>query len=64
MTPCELSEARRDLGFPTQNDFAAYLGVSRAAVARWETGTTAIPGPIERIIELLEELHDHDSMES
>ena len=55
MKPSEFVEARRKLGFHTQNELAAYLSVSRAAVARWETGTTPVPGPVRRVVELLKE---------
>jgi len=42
MEPLELKATREKLGF-TQSQLASELGVHRVAVARWETGTRAIP---------------------
>lgn len=53
MTAPEFAAARRKLGFATQADLANYLGVSRNAVCRWETGVTPVPGPVLRSLKLL-----------
>lgn len=53
MTGLELKEWRRKLGL-TQEDLARRLGVIRLTVARWETGTRAIPSFLQLALEALE----------
>ena len=50
-----IAETRRKLGFTSQLKFANYLGVTRDSVARWENAVTPLPGPVARVIELLDE---------
>ena len=35
-------------------DLAAFLGVTKGAVSRWENGDRQIPGPVERLMLLLD----------
>jgi transcriptional regulator with XRE-family HTH domain len=53
MTGLELKEWRRKRGL-TQDDLARRLGVIRLTVARWETGTRAIPSFLSLALEALE----------
>ena len=53
MTGQELKEWRRKRGL-TQMDLARRLGVIRLTVARWETGTRAIPSFLPLALEALE----------
>ena len=36
-------------------DLAAFLGVTKGAVSRWESDERKIPGPVERLMLLLDE---------
>jgi transcriptional regulator with XRE-family HTH domain len=38
----------------TQAQAAAALNASQSAVSRWQTGERAIPGPVVRLIQLLD----------
>jgi transcriptional regulator with XRE-family HTH domain len=53
MTGQELKEWRRKREL-TQEDLARRLGVIRLTVARWETGTRAIPSFLPLALEALE----------
>ncbi|MCL5123045.1 MAG: helix-turn-helix domain-containing protein [Deltaproteobacteria bacterium] len=53
MTGKELQEWRRKRGL-TQEGLARRLGVIRLTVARWETGTRAIPSFLPLALEALE----------
>jgi transcriptional regulator with XRE-family HTH domain len=53
MTGKELQEWRRKRGL-TQEALALRLGVIRVTVARWETGTRAIPAFLSLALEALE----------
>jgi transcriptional regulator with XRE-family HTH domain len=53
MTGKELQEWRRRMGL-TQEGLAQRLGVIRLTVARWETGTRAIPSFLPLALEALE----------
>lgn len=48
-----LIRLRKELGF-SQRDFAREFQVSCAAVALWEKGARAIPGPVMKLIEMYE----------
>lgn len=39
----------------TQKDFAAFIGVSKVTVERWETGDKPIEGPVAMLISMLTE---------
>lgn len=58
MTPTQLMCARQKLRFRTQTELAEYLGVSRNAVTRWETGFTPVPQPVILVMQLLQQLED------
>lgn len=53
MTGQDLKEWRRKMGL-TQEDLARRLDVIRLTVARWETGTRAIPSFLPLALEALE----------
>ena len=53
MTGNELQEWRRKWGL-SQEGLAQRLGVIRVTVARWETGTRAIPSFLSLALEALE----------
>lgn len=46
-------ELRKKLGW-SQRKLAEELGVTSAAVARWESGERNISGPVKKLMELLE----------
>ncbi|MCR5208641.1 MAG: helix-turn-helix domain-containing protein [Lachnospiraceae bacterium] len=48
----EIKRLRDKLGL-TQKDFAAFVGVSKATVERWESGDDKITGPIVLLMEIL-----------
>ena len=39
----------------TMDQLAVFLGVTKAAVSRYESGNRPIPGPVARLMKLLEE---------
>ena len=39
----------------TMDQLAVYLGVTKAAVSRYESGSRPIPGPVGRLMRLLDE---------
>ena len=45
MSPEELRTAMRALGYRTQTDLAAAIGVSRSAVSLWLEGKVGVPAP-------------------
>ena len=49
MTPEQMKEARAELGL-SQPQFATAIGVSSAAVKKWEQGGNPIPLSIELLI--------------
>ena len=54
MTPQQLRDARAGLGL-TAAQLARAVGVaSERTVTRWEAGQRAIPGPVERLIGLMQ----------
>ena len=52
MTPDDFRAWRAALGW-SQTQAAAELRVTPLTVKRWEAGTSPIPGPITRLMELL-----------
>ncbi len=52
MTPKAVKAIRTRLGL-SQTAFAAKIGVTRDAVARWEAGNRRMSEPISRLIERL-----------
>ena len=53
MSPDELKAAMRVLGYKTQNDVAAAIGVSRSAVSLWLDGKVGVPRPVAMLLRML-----------
>ncbi len=53
MPPDELRSAMRTLGYRTQNDLAAAIGVSRSAVSLWLEGKVGVPRPVAMLLRML-----------
>lgn len=53
MSPAELRGAMRALGYRTQNDLAAAIGVSRSAVSLWLEGKVGVPRPVAMLLRML-----------
>ena len=53
MSPDELKSAMRVLGYKTQNDVAAAIGVSRSAVSLWLDGKVGVPRPVAMLLRML-----------
>ena len=53
MSPDELRSAMRTLGYRTQNDLAAAIGVSRSAVSLWLEGKVGVPRPVGMLLRML-----------
>ena len=53
MSPDELRSAMRTLGYRTQNDLAAAIGVSRSAVSLWLEGKVGVPRPVAMLLRML-----------
>lgn len=53
MSPEELTQAMRKLGFRTQGELANAIGVSRSAVSLWLEGKIGVPRPVAMLIRML-----------
>ncbi|HYG29814.1 MAG TPA: helix-turn-helix domain-containing protein [Allosphingosinicella sp.] len=53
MSPDELRRAMRTLGYRTQNELAAAIGVSRSAVSLWREGKVGVPRPVAMLLRML-----------
>ncbi|UUR08490.1 helix-turn-helix domain-containing protein [Sphingomonas glaciei] len=53
MAPEELRSHMRALGYRTQNDLAAAIGVSRSAVSLWLEGKVGVPRPVAMLLRML-----------
>ena len=53
MSPEELRSAMRTLGYRTQADLAAAIGVSRSAVSLWLEGKVGVPRPVAMLLRML-----------
>ncbi len=53
MAPDELRAHMRRLGFKTQADLAAAIGVSRSAVSLWLEGKVGVPRPVAMLLRML-----------
>jgi transcriptional regulator with XRE-family HTH domain len=53
MSPDELRQAMRTLGYRTQADLAAAIGVSRPAVSLWLDGKVGVPRPVAMLLRML-----------
>ncbi|MDQ3079503.1 MAG: helix-turn-helix domain-containing protein [Pseudomonadota bacterium] len=53
MPPEELRTHMRRLGYRTQADLAAAIGVSRSAVSLWLEGKVGVPRPVAMLLRML-----------
>ena len=53
MAPEDLRTHMRKLGFKTQTDLAAAIGVSRSAVSLWLEGKVGVPRPVAMLLRML-----------
>ena len=53
MAPAELRAAMDALGYRTQGDLAAAIGVSRSAVSLWLEGKVGVPRPVGMLLRML-----------
>ncbi len=53
MSPAELRAAMDALGYRTQGDLAAAIGVSRSAVSLWLEGKVGVPRPVGMLLRML-----------
>ena len=53
MSPDELRANMRKLGYRTQTDLAAAIGVSRSAVSLWLEGKVGVPRPVAMLLRML-----------
>ncbi len=58
LSPTEVRFLRKQMDL-TQADLAARLGCDTQTVARWEKGTTALPGPEEKLLRATFLAHDN-----
>jgi len=54
MTPKQFRMIRLR-GEYSMNDLTAFLGVTKGAISKWESGARPIPGPVARLMLLLDE---------
>lgn len=53
MSPEELRTHMRALGYRTQSDLAAAIGVSRSAVSLWLEGKVGVPRPVAMLLRMM-----------
>ena len=53
MSPDEVRSHMRTLGYKTQNDLAAAIGVSRSTVSLWLEGKVGVPRPVAMLLRML-----------
>jgi len=53
MSPDELRTNMRRLGYRTQSDLAAAIGVSRSSVSLWLEGKIGVPRPVAMLLWML-----------
>jgi len=53
MSPAELRDAMQILGYRTQSELAAAIGVSRPAVSLWLDGKVGVPRPVAMLLRML-----------
>lgn len=64
MTPTDLKEARKRLGFKSQSAFARMLGLQGngdRTIRRWEKGEVPIPGPVQRLVQMMLKEHEQEA---
>jgi DNA-binding transcriptional regulator YiaG len=54
MKPTHFAAIRQKYGL-SMEQLAGFLGLTKAAVSRYESGGRHIPGPVERLMRLLDE---------
>jgi transcriptional regulator with XRE-family HTH domain len=53
MSPQELRAAMRSLGYETQSEIAAAIGVNRSTVSLWLDGKVGVPRPVAMLLRML-----------
>ena len=53
MPPDELRRMMRALGYRTQGELAAAIGVSRSTVSLWLEGRVGVPRPVAMLLRML-----------
>jgi transcriptional regulator with XRE-family HTH domain len=53
MSPQELRAAMRVLGYETQSEIAAAIGVNRSTVSLWLDGKVGVPRPVAMLVRML-----------
>ena len=53
MSPEEVRAAMRTLGYRTQGDLAAAIGVSRSTVSLWLEGKVGVPRPVAMLLRMM-----------
>ncbi len=53
MAPDDLRIHMRNLGYRTQSDLAAAIGVSRSTVSLWLEGKVGVPRPVAMLLRML-----------
>ena len=53
MPPDELKSTMTKMGFKTQAELAAAIGVSRSAVSLWLEGKVGVPRPVAMLLRML-----------
>ncbi len=53
LSPDELRMLMRKLGYKTQSDLAAAIGVSRSTVSLWLEGKVGVPRPVAMLLRML-----------
>jgi hypothetical protein len=53
MSPDEVRASMRTLGYRTQADLAAAIGVSRSAVSLWLEGKVGVPRPVAMLLRMM-----------
>ena len=53
MSPEEVRAAMRTLGYRTQGELAAAIGVSRSTVSLWLEGKVGVPRPVAMLLRMM-----------
>ncbi|MGQ0558727.1 MAG: helix-turn-helix domain-containing protein [Sphingosinicella sp.] len=53
MAPAEIRALMQTLGYRTQHDLAAAIGVSRSTVSLWLEGKVGVPRPVAMLLRML-----------
>lgn len=53
MSPEELAQAMKKLGYRTQDELANAIGVSRSSVSLWLQGRIGVPRPVAMLMRML-----------